>query len=61
MICPENLATVVTALAIAMAQDKSVAELNVLSSIFNQLGETLETIMSQREYLESNCNKNNWA
>lgn len=55
MICPENMATVVTALAIAMAQDKSVEELNVLSSIFNQLGETLETIMAQREYLESNC------
>lgn len=55
MICPENLATVVTALAIAIAQDKSNEELNVLSSIFNQLGETLETIIAQRECLESKC------
>lgn len=54
MCCPESLAAVTTALSIAIAQGKSINELNLLSAIFNQIGETLETIVAQRECLENN-------
>lgn len=49
MICPENLAAAVATLAIGISKDKSTVEINVLAAIFNQLGDTLETIAAQRE------------
>lgn len=45
-----ELVTAITALAVSIAQDyPDNTELDVLGSIFVQLGETLETIALQRE------------
>lgn len=54
MICPENLAATVTALAIAISKDKSSTENAVLGAIFSQLGDTLETISAQQECINEN-------
>lgn len=53
MVCPENLAASVTALAIMISKDKSDAEIAVLGAIFTQLGDTLETIIAQRVRLSA--------
>lgn len=41
-----ELANLVTWIACAIAKDKTVNELNLLSAIFSQLGDTLDTIAS---------------
>ena len=49
-----ELVTAITALAVSIAQDyPDNTELDVLGSIFVQLGETLETIALQRELEET--------
>lgn len=44
MMCPNELVTSITALAVAIAEGKSEDELSVLAALFTQLGDTLETI-----------------
>jgi len=51
---PTELVTLITALSITISKDKSDEEINLLSVIFTQLGDTLATIATQRECLESN-------
>ncbi|MDF2567996.1 MAG: hypothetical protein K0R90_1452 [Oscillospiraceae bacterium] len=52
MVCPETLAASVAALAITIANELDDDELAVLSAIFMQLGDTLDTILAQREYID---------
>lgn len=44
--------TSITAIAVAIAQDKSEQELLLLSSIFMQIGDTLATISARRALCE---------
>ena len=53
MICPEELAVLVNTLAIAIAQDKSIEELNILAAVLVQLGDTLITISVQRDNIQA--------
>lgn len=43
-----ELASFVTSLACFIAKDKSVNELNLLSTVFSQLGDTLQTIVASK-------------
>jgi len=54
---PEELVVFVSAVSIAIAKDKSNEELDVLSSVFSQIGDTLGTIAAQRGFIEAS-NKN---
>ena len=44
-----NLAISISALACQLAEGKTLEEIHLLSAIFVQLGETLDTIASQEE------------
>lgn len=63
MIGPEELAVLVNTLAITIAKDKTIPELELLSSVFVQIADTLATISIQRanieECLESKKRNNN--
>lgn len=59
MLCPSEIATIVNAFSVAIAQGKTVEELNILSAIFTQIGDTLATIAIQTSNLE-NCNNKNY-
>jgi serine/threonine protein phosphatase PrpC len=50
---PEELVIFISTVSIAIAKDKSEEELNVLASVFSQIGDTLATIAAQREILEA--------
>ncbi len=52
---PRELSLLVTAVANAMYGCMSPLELAVLSSVFCQLGDTLETLAAQAELLEQRC------
>jgi|BioPla2DNA2_1021312.scaffolds.fasta_scaffold178719_2 hypothetical protein len=52
-----ELVTYITALACAIAKCSSKEDLPVIAAIFNQLGDTLETIIAAEE-LSSNCEDN---
>jgi len=52
---PRELTVLVTALANAMYGCMSALELAVLAAIFNQLGDTLETLAAQAALLEQCC------
>ena len=56
--CPEELVLFISTLAIAIAKDKSTDEINLLSVIFSQLGDTLATIATCRGNMEENQEKN---
>lgn len=45
---PLALTTAINTLAVAIAAQLNDNELNMVSAIFNQLGDTLETIAAQR-------------
>ena len=47
---PLALTTAVNTLAVAVAVQLSDRELDMVAAIFNQLGDTLETIAAQREF-----------
>lgn len=49
-----NLAAAISALACSIADGKTSEEIELLSSIFKQLGETLDTILAQRAIYKSN-------
>lgn len=53
MIGPEELAVLVNTLAITIAKDKTIPELELLSSIFVQISDTLATISIQRANIEA--------
>jgi len=55
MFCPSSLVAGITALAIAIAENKSSEEIDVLGAIFTQLGDTLTTISAQRSFIGSKC------
>ncbi len=57
MLCPENLTATITALSINIAQGKSIDELAVISAIFSQIGDTLDTIAAQRNLNQAICQK----
>lgn len=57
MVCPGTLVTTVTAAAIAMAEGRSTDEIDLLGSVFTQLGDTLATISAQRSAIEAKCEK----
>ncbi len=56
MMCPNELAASITAVAVSLANGKSEDEINLLGSIFSQLGDTLETIAAQRALCQSSEN-----
>lgn len=61
MICGETVAASITALAAAIAQNRSAEEIGVLGALFVQLGDTLATISvfraAQEQCAEKCCNK----
>lgn len=56
---PCALTASVTAVANALACERTTNELNVLGAVFSQLGDTLTTIAAQRSVCESVCQKSN--
>jgi hypothetical protein len=50
--CPEELVLFISTLAITISKDKSSDEIELLSAIFSQLGDTLATIVTSRECFE---------
>lgn len=55
MLSPNCLVSAITAAAIAIAKDKSNDELEILAAVFTQLGDTIATIVTQREICENCC------
>lgn len=45
---PCELVSVISSIACIIAKDKTIDELNILSVIFTQLGDTLATIATQK-------------
>lgn len=56
---PLELTTAVTALANALACERTPSEIALLAGIFVQLGDTLATIAAQRTLCEEQAEKNN--
>lgn len=54
MLCPEELILLTQVIAIAIAQGKTVDELNVLASVYGQIGSTLAMYAIQKDAIE-NC------
>ncbi len=50
---PQELSLFVTGVANALFEAVGAEELAVLAAMFTQLGDTLETLAAQREFLES--------
>lgn len=59
--CAEELVLFITTLAIAIAKDKTEDEIEILASIYSQLGDTLATIAIKRSCDEENtcCDERN--
>jgi len=57
MLCPTELAILVNTIAIAIGQGKSQAELNILATIFMQIGDTLTTMSVQSANIQQCCCK----
>ncbi len=55
MLCPNELVTLITATAISLAEGRSLEEINLLSAVFVQLGDTLATIIAQQEMINLCC------
>lgn len=55
MLCPTELAILVNTIAIAIGQGKSQAELNILATIFMQIGDTLTTMSVQSANIQQCC------
>lgn len=49
--CPEELVTFITTLAIVIAKDRETEDIDTLIIIFSQLASTLSTISFQRQKL----------
>ena len=59
VLSPEELVIFISTLSIAIAKDKTAEELGVLSAVFTQIGDTLATIIVQREKFENANSKDN--
>ncbi|MEG0379857.1 MAG: hypothetical protein RR528_04665 [Angelakisella sp.] len=57
MLCPTELAILVNTIAIAIGQGKSQEELNILATIFMQIGDTLTTMSVQSANIQQCCCK----
>lgn len=57
MVCPNTLVTSITAAAIALSEGRSSDEISLLGAAFTQLGDTLSTISTQKDIIESKNNK----
>jgi len=53
LLSPEQLASWVHIAALKLARGKSAAELAVLGSVLNQLGDALATMSAQKSLMES--------
>lgn len=56
---PCEIVTLVSAISCAIAKNRSVEELNILSAIFTQIGDSLTTIAVTRSPINSNNKTNN--
>ena len=50
----EELVLFISTLAITISKDKTIDELDILASIYSQLGDTLATIATKRSQLKDN-------
>lgn len=53
MVYPEGLAVSISVAATAIAKGKSIDEVNLLATVFTQLGDTLATIAATRELYDN--------
>lgn len=56
MICPEELVALIATMAVAIAKDLTIDQINILSAAFILLGDNLDLIAVQRENIENCCN-----
>ncbi len=56
LFCPEELIILTQMIALTIVQGKTVDELNVLSSIYSQIGSTLAMYSVQKSSIEDACN-----
>lgn len=56
MLCPEEIILLTQMIAIAIAQGKTVDELNVLAGVYSQIGSTLAMYAIQKDAIQ-NCGK----
>lgn len=54
-----ELVILISTLACSIAKNKSIDELNLLSTVFSQLGDTLSTIATNEDIINSNNDDNN--
>ena len=54
---PEQVAFLATSIAVDLAKNKSIEEINLIKTIANQVCATLSTICAQRFLQEENCHK----
>ena len=54
---PEQIAFLATSIAVDLAKNKSIEEINLIKTIANQVCATLSTICTQRFLLEERCHK----
>ena len=54
---PEQVAFLATSIAVDLAKNKSIEEINLIKTIANQVCATLSTICTQRFMLEEKCHK----
>ena len=54
---PEQIAFLATSIAVDLAKNKSIEEINLIKTISNQVCATLSTICAQRFLLEERCHK----
>lgn len=57
MICPDELVALVTAIAISLSKGLTIDQLNIFSAIFVQLGDTLDTIATQKTNIQNEISK----
>lgn len=53
MLSPEEIVTASTMIALAIAQDKNVEQLNILSAVYTQIGDTLATYSVQKSNINN--------
>lgn len=57
MICPDELVALVTAIAISLSKGLTIDQINIFSAIFVQLGDTLDTIATQKSNIQNEIDK----
>ena len=56
MICPEELVALIATMAVGIAKDLTIDQINILSASFILLGDNLALISVQRGNIENCCN-----